>query len=229
MTSQVPLQGPFVSADRIEVTTPIFYVNAAPHIGHLFSALLADAAARWHRFEGKQVLYMTGTDEHGQKIQRSAAAKGIPTQQFCDEVLHLSKRRCRLYAARVTLSCATGVPNVPSTDGESQHFVRRLDKNDAGWRGLFATAPLSRTVYNMHAAATSQACSGGDLEALRRRREHIQGQARRMVRHLLVPVRHRMRVLSTAGTASATKHLSKKPTPVLLRRTGSKYFFPLPL
>ena len=38
------------------------------------------------RFEGKQVLYMTGTDEHGQKIQRSAAAKGIPTQQFCDEV-----------------------------------------------------------------------------------------------------------------------------------------------
>jgi methionyl-tRNA synthetase len=90
MSSEVPLQGPFVSAERIEVTTPIFYVNAAPHIGHLFSALLADAAARWHRFEGKQVLYMTGTDEHGQKIQRSAAAKGIPTQQFCDEVDHTS-------------------------------------------------------------------------------------------------------------------------------------------
>ncbi len=91
MSSQIPLQGPFVAADRIEVTTPIFYVNAAPHIGHLFSALLADAAARWHRFEGKQVLYMTGTDEHGQKIQRSAAARGIPTQQFCDEVFAPSK------------------------------------------------------------------------------------------------------------------------------------------
>jgi hypothetical protein len=50
MSSQIPLQGPFVGAARIEVTTPIFYVNAAPHIGHLFSALLADAAARWHRF-----------------------------------------------------------------------------------------------------------------------------------------------------------------------------------
>jgi methionyl-tRNA synthetase len=46
MSSQIPLQGPFATAERIEVTTPIFYVNAAPHIGHLFSALLADAAAR---------------------------------------------------------------------------------------------------------------------------------------------------------------------------------------
>jgi hypothetical protein len=44
------------------------------------------AVTLYSRFEGKQVLYMTGTDEHGQKIQRSAAAKGIPTQQFCDEV-----------------------------------------------------------------------------------------------------------------------------------------------
>jgi methionyl-tRNA synthetase len=105
MSSQIPLQGPFVAADRIEVTTPIFYVNAAPHIGHLFSALLADAAARWHRFEGKHVLYMTGTDEHGQKIQRSAAARGIPTQQFCDEVLFFSFRE-RSDAAHARLICS---------------------------------------------------------------------------------------------------------------------------
>jgi len=84
-------ENPFRDASAVEVTTPIFYVNAQPHIGHLFSSMVADVLARFHRAEGKQVLYMTGTDEHGQKIQKAAEAKGIPTQQFCDEVSQLFK------------------------------------------------------------------------------------------------------------------------------------------
>ncbi|XP_060551201.1 methionine--tRNA ligase, mitochondrial-like [Ruditapes philippinarum] len=54
------------------VTTPIFYVNAAPHMGHLYTCVLADAVARYHRLKGKQILFSTGTDEHGLKIQQAA-------------------------------------------------------------------------------------------------------------------------------------------------------------
>lgn len=50
------------------VTTPIFYVNGSPHIGHLYSALVADALARWHRMLGASTLFVTGTDEHGLKV-----------------------------------------------------------------------------------------------------------------------------------------------------------------
>ena len=74
------------AAKRYYLTTPIYYVNDAPHIGHAYSSLACDALARFKRLDGYEVKFLTGTDEHGQKIQRSAAAKGIPTQQFCDEV-----------------------------------------------------------------------------------------------------------------------------------------------
>jgi len=60
-TTPVPVHRPLL------VTTPIFYVNAQPHIGHLFSALLADAQARWLHILGAKPFMLTGTDEHGQK------------------------------------------------------------------------------------------------------------------------------------------------------------------
>ena len=69
------------------VTTPIFYVNAEPHIGHLYSALVADARARWSRMEGREVLFTTGTDEHGLKIEEAAEKGGFDSPAtFCDEV-----------------------------------------------------------------------------------------------------------------------------------------------
>lgn len=67
------------------ITTPIYYVNAAPHIGSAYTTLVADAIARYHRLRGKDVLMVTGTDEHGQKIQRTAEERGVPPQQHCDE------------------------------------------------------------------------------------------------------------------------------------------------
>ncbi|XP_068926239.1 methionine--tRNA ligase, mitochondrial [Petaurus breviceps papuanus] len=77
-------------------TTPIFYVNAAPHIGHLYSALLADALARYRRLWAAQspgpgpaaplVRFSTGTDEHGLKIQQAAAAAGLTPSELCDRV-----------------------------------------------------------------------------------------------------------------------------------------------
>jgi len=71
---------------KFYLTTPIYYVNARPHIGHAYTTLVADTIARRHRLLGDDTFFLTGTDEHGQKIERSAAAAGIAPQQFADEV-----------------------------------------------------------------------------------------------------------------------------------------------
>jgi methionyl-tRNA synthetase len=68
------------------VTTPIYYVNADPHIGTAYTTVLADALARYHKLLGEDTFFLTGTDEHGDKIARSAAARGIEPKQFTDEV-----------------------------------------------------------------------------------------------------------------------------------------------
>jgi methionyl-tRNA synthetase len=73
-------------ASRFYVTTPIYYVNARPHIGHAYTTIVADVLARRHRLLGEDTLFLTGTDEHGQKIERSAAAAGVEPQQFADQV-----------------------------------------------------------------------------------------------------------------------------------------------
>ena len=66
------------------VTTPIFYVNASPHIGHMYTMILADVLKRWHELKGRQSLLLTGTDEHGMKIAKAAEAKGMTPLAFCD-------------------------------------------------------------------------------------------------------------------------------------------------
>jgi methionyl-tRNA synthetase len=66
------------------VTTPIYYVNDAPHIGHAYTTVTADALARWHRLLGDEVYFLTGTDEHGLKVQRAAEAKGLTPRDHAD-------------------------------------------------------------------------------------------------------------------------------------------------
>eukprot|EP00667_Euglena_gracilis_P003859 EG_transcript_3873 len=68
------------------ITTPIYYVNALPHIGHIYTTLIADCLARYHKLLGEDVFLVTGTDEHGQKIERAAEIKGLPPKLFCDEI-----------------------------------------------------------------------------------------------------------------------------------------------
>ncbi|WP_366656331.1 methionine--tRNA ligase [Fodinicurvata sp. EGI_FJ10296] len=68
------------------VTTPIYYVNAQPHIGHAYTTLACDVMARFKRLDGFDVRLLTGTDEHGQKVQKSAAVAGVDPQVFCDRV-----------------------------------------------------------------------------------------------------------------------------------------------
>ncbi len=71
---------------KFYLTTPIYYVNARPHIGHAYSTIAADVIARRHRLLGDDTFFLTGTDEHGQKVQRSAEKAGVPPQQFADQV-----------------------------------------------------------------------------------------------------------------------------------------------
>ena len=68
------------------ITTAIDYVNGSPHLGHAYEKVLTDTIARFRRQMGDRVHFLTGVDEHGQKVQASAKKKGIPPQQFCDEV-----------------------------------------------------------------------------------------------------------------------------------------------
>ncbi|MGH7061486.1 MAG: methionine--tRNA ligase, partial [Stellaceae bacterium] len=68
------------------VTTPIFYVNDQPHLGHAYPTVACDALARFMRLDGHPVKFLTGTDEHGQKVEQSAQLRGISPQQFADEV-----------------------------------------------------------------------------------------------------------------------------------------------
>jgi methionyl-tRNA synthetase len=68
------------------LTTPIYYVNDKPHIGHAYTTLACDVLARFKRLDGFDVKFLTGTDEHGQKVEKSASARGIDPQVFTDEV-----------------------------------------------------------------------------------------------------------------------------------------------
>ena len=70
--------------ERYYLTTPIYYVNDAPHIGHAYTTVIADAVTRWHRLLGEDVHFLTGTDEHGLKIQRAAEANGETPQAWAD-------------------------------------------------------------------------------------------------------------------------------------------------
>ena len=69
------------------VTTPIYYVNDAPHIGHAYTTVAGDVLTRWHRQKGEATWYLTGTDEHGQKVMRTADANGVAPQAWVDKLV----------------------------------------------------------------------------------------------------------------------------------------------
>jgi methionyl-tRNA synthetase len=74
-------------SDTFYITTPIYYVNDMPHIGHIYTTVMADAIARYQRLNGHRVYFLTGTDEHGQKIEKAARSQGIEPIQLADRVV----------------------------------------------------------------------------------------------------------------------------------------------
>ena len=119
------------------VTTPIYYVNDDPHIGHCYTTILADVLARYHRMFGYEVHFQTGTDEHGQKVQQAAAARGVSPKQHCDEYSQRFKEMWKRLGIQYDHFIRT-------TDADHQRTVQTLlqrlhDKDDiykhtySGW------------------------------------------------------------------------------------------------
>lgn len=72
--------------EKVYITTPIYYVNDVPHIGHAYTTIIADTFARFKRLQGHPTYFMTGTDEHGQKIEQAAKARGKTPKEYADEI-----------------------------------------------------------------------------------------------------------------------------------------------
>ncbi len=72
--------------NKFYITTPIYYVNDKPHIGHAYTTILADVLARYHKAEGEEVFFLTGLDEHGQKVFQAAEKRGLSPQDHCDDL-----------------------------------------------------------------------------------------------------------------------------------------------
>src|SRR5690606_16798249 len=75
------------SGKSFYIATPIFYVNDVPHIGHAYTEVAADVLARWHRQSGDDTWLLTGTDEHGQKILRTAVANNVTPREWADRLV----------------------------------------------------------------------------------------------------------------------------------------------
>ena len=88
------------------VTTPIYYVNDAPHIGHAYTTLACDVLARFKRLDGYDVHFLTGTDEHGQKVEKAAQTAGVDPQTFTDKVSTNFRELAEPWASATTISSA---------------------------------------------------------------------------------------------------------------------------
>ncbi len=115
---------------KFYVTTPIYYVNDVPHIGHAYTTIAADVLARYHRLMGDDVFFLTGTDEHGQNIERIAEEKGLSPQEYCDQIVAQFKELWRML------------------DISNDYFIRTTDERHVAAVQKFARALLaSKDVY----------------------------------------------------------------------------------
>jgi methionyl-tRNA synthetase len=124
-----------MAQSRYYLTTPIYYVNDSPHIGHAYTTLACDVLARFMRLDGRDVLFLTGTDEHGQKVEKSAAAAGMDPQSFTDKV----SQNFRDLAARMNFSNDDFIRTTePRHIRSCQALWRRLMANGQIYLGKYA-------------------------------------------------------------------------------------------
>jgi len=114
------------------ITTPIYYVNDQPHIGHAYCTLACDVTARFQRLDGKKVFFLTGTDEHGQKVAQTAAAQGVSPQELVDRVSQNFRDMAKLM-------------NFSNDDFIRTTQQRNIEASQALWRAMAEeTAPDGR-------------------------------------------------------------------------------------
>jgi methionyl-tRNA synthetase len=153
------------------ISTPIFYVNGAPHLGHAYTSIAADVVARWMRLDGADVLFVTGTDEHGQKVEKAALDAGIPPQAFVDEV------SAKFRALGQTLNLSNDI-FIRTTEARHalacQEIWRRLRDNGdiylghyEGWYALRDEAFYNEDELTTAADGTRLAPTGAPVEWMR--------------------------------------------------------------
>jgi methionyl-tRNA synthetase len=136
------------------LTTPLYYVNAKPHLGHTYTTVIADCLARYKKMQGFNVCFLTGTDEHGQNIERAASAKGITPQELADTVAGEYQQLWREYGIEYDQFIRTTESR--HRLGAAEIFRRATEKGTiykgeyAGWYCVYCNlfAPESETRPN---------------------------------------------------------------------------------
>jgi len=116
------------------VTTPIYYVNDVPHIGHAYTTIAADVLARWERLKGKDVFFLTGTDEHGKKIEEAAKASGKDPKVFVDEIVSKFKEAWKVLNISYDYFIRT---TDPEHEKVVQEFMKKLMENGDIYKGFY--------------------------------------------------------------------------------------------
>ena len=153
------------------ITTPIYYVNGAPHLGHAYTSIAADTVARWMRLDGADVLFVTGTDEHGQKVEKAALDAGLAPQAFVDEV----SGKFRALGQTLNLSNDVFIRTTEARHARAcQEIWRRLRDNDAiylghyeGWYALRDETFYTEDELTTAADGTRLAPTGAPVEWMR--------------------------------------------------------------
>lgn len=135
------------------VTTPIYYVNDAPHIGHAYTTILADVMARYHRLRGEPTFFLTGTDEHGQKVQRAAEKAGMTPREQADRTVVRFQELWKKLAV-------TNDDFIRTTEPRHENVVRRILQT------LFERGEIYRAEYNGgYCVPCERFYAGRELEA----------------------------------------------------------------
>lgn len=121
-------------AAKFYLTTPLYYVNAEPHLGHTYTTVAADVIARFHRAIGEDVLFITGSDEHGQKIFEAARAAGLPPQDFTDRMIQPFKSLWKTLNISFDYFVRT---TQPGHDAVVQNTFRRLLAKGDIYKGFY--------------------------------------------------------------------------------------------
>lgn len=116
------------------ITTPLYYVNAKPHIGHAYTNILCDTFARWHRLAGKEVFFMTGTDEHGTKIDKAARELGKEPKAYADEMVPEFKKLWELLGIQYDYFIRTTDDNHKQA---VRNILRDLEKKGDIYKGKY--------------------------------------------------------------------------------------------
>ena len=127
-TGQMSTKPPFY------ITTAISYPNGAPHIGHAYEVIATDAIARFMRLDGYDVYFLTGTDEHGQKMQQTAAREGMTARELAD-------RNVKLFQAMVERMGASNDDFIRTTE------LRHYKSSSAIWEKMAANADIYSSKY----------------------------------------------------------------------------------